>query len=75
MAVFRRKRNQKTGASLGGLVRIDTRTKNLTKRLGAGEVAVISHQDLDWVAAESLKAIEPAAVLNAEKSTSGRYPN
>lgn len=75
MAVFRRKRNQKTGASLGGLVRIDTRTKNLTKRLGVGEVAVISHQDLDWVAAESLKAIEPAAVLNAEKSTSGRYPN
>lgn len=75
MAVFRRKRNQKTGTSLGGLVRIDTRTKNLTKRLGAGEVAVISHQDLDWVAAESLKAIEPAAVLNAEKSTSGRYPN
>lgn len=75
MAVFGRKRNQKTGASLGGLVRVDTRTKNLTKRLGSGEVAVISHQDLDWVAAESLKAIEPAAVLNAEKSTSGRYPN
>lgn len=75
MAVFRRKRNEKTSTSLGGLVRIDTRTKNLTKRLGAGEVAVISHQDLDWVAAESLKAIEPAAVLNAEKSTSGRYPN
>lgn len=75
MAVFGRKRNQKTGARLGGLVRIDTRTKNLTKRLGSGEVAVISHQDLDWVAAESLKAIEPAAVLNAEKSTSGRYPN
>lgn len=75
MALFGRKRNQKTGTNLGGLVRIDTRTKNLTKRLGAGEVAVISHQDLDWVAAESLKAIEPAAVLNAEKSTSGRYPN
>ena len=75
MALFGRKRNQKTGINLGGLVRIDTRTKNLTKRLGAGEVAVISHQDLDWVAAESLKAIEPAAVLNAEKSTSGRYPN
>lgn len=75
MALFGRKRNQKTGTNLGGPVRIDTRTKNLTKRLGAGEVAVISHQDLDWVAAESLKAIEPAAVLNAEKSTSGRYPN
>lgn len=75
MALFGRKRNQMTGTNLGGLVRIDTRTKNLTKRLGAGEVAVISHQDLDWVAAESLKAIEPAAVLNAEKSTSGRYPN
>lgn len=75
MAVFRRKRNEKTSGNLGGLVRIDTRTKNLTKRLGAGEIAVISHQDLDWVAAESLKDIEPAAVLNAEKSTSGRYPN
>lgn len=75
MAVFRRKRNEKTSGNLGGLVRIDTRTKNLTKRLGAGEIAVISHQDLDWVAAESMKDIEPAAVLNAEKSTSGRYPN
>lgn len=73
--MFSRKHHQKTDGTLGGVVRIDTRTKNLTKRLHPGEVAVISHQDLDWVAAEALKAIEPAAVLNAEKSTSGRYPN
>lgn len=58
-----------------GLVRIDSRTKNLVKRLRPGEVAVISHLDLDWVAAESLKEVKPVAVLNAEKSTSGRYPN
>lgn len=58
-----------------GQVRVDSRTKNLVKRLHPGEIAVISHLDLDWVAAESLVEKRPAAVLNAQKSTSGRYPN
>ncbi|MDO5049685.1 MAG: putative cytokinetic ring protein SteA [Actinomycetaceae bacterium] len=56
-------------------MRVDERTKKLARRLEPGEVAVIDHADLDRVAAESLVAKEPAAVLNAAKSTTGRYPN
>lgn len=69
---FRRRRET---ALPTGMVRIDSRTKNLVKRLHPGEIAVISHLDLDWVAAESLVEKRPAAVLNAQQSTSGRYPN
>lgn len=56
-------------------VRVDPRTKNLVTRLQPGEIAVIDHLDIDRVAAESLVARRPAAVLNAARSTSGRYPN
>jgi uncharacterized membrane-anchored protein len=56
-------------------VRADRRTKNLVKRLQPGDIAVIDHQDLDRVAAESLVRAEPAAVVNASRSISGRYPN
>lgn len=63
------------GTSPSGIVRVDARTKNLTKRLNPGEVAVIDHSDLDRVAAESLVECKPAAVLNASPSVSGRYPN
>jgi uncharacterized membrane-anchored protein len=58
-----------------GPVRVDARTKNLTKRLRPGEVAVIDHQDIDKVSAEALLACRPAAVVNAAPSISGRYPN
>ncbi|MBN9325909.1 MAG: hypothetical protein J0I87_03190, partial [Cellulomonas sp.] len=58
-----------------GPARVDRRTKALTKRLRPGDVAVIDHLDLDRVAAEALVACRPAAVLNAARSTSGRYPN
>ena len=58
-----------------GLVRVDARTKNLTKRLRPGDIAVIDHQDIDQVSAEALLACRPAAVVNAAPSISGRYPN
>src|SRR5690242_21848235 len=58
-----------------GVVRVDARTKNLTKRLRPGEIAVINHQDIDKVSAEALLACRPAAVINAAPSISGRYPN
>jgi uncharacterized membrane-anchored protein len=63
------------GPAAGGVARVDKRTKNLTKRLRAGEIAVIDHQDIDRVAAEALVACRPAAVVNAAASISGRYPN
>jgi len=58
-----------------GLARVDRRTKDLTKRLQPGDVAVIDHEDLDRVAAEALVRTRVAAVVNAAVSVSGRYPN
>ena len=58
-----------------GVVRLDRRTKNLTKRLRPGEIAVIDHIDLDKVSADALVTCGAAAVVNAAPSISGRYPN
>lgn len=71
--IFRR-RDAET-KSLGGNARVDSRTKDLTKRLKPGDIAIIDHADLDRVAAEALVACQVGAVLNAAKSTTGRYPN
>src|SRR6476646_11331366 len=60
---------------LSGPARVDRRTKDLTKRLRPGDIAVIDHQDIDRVSAEALVACRPAAVVNAALSISGRYPN
>jgi len=71
-----RARNEpEAGPGIAGVARVDRRTKNLTKRLQPGEIAVIDHVDIDRVAAEGLVACKPAAVLNAARSISGRYPN
>lgn len=56
-------------------IRLDRRTKNLVRRLRRGEIALIAHRDLDFVAAESLVARKVAAVVNVQPSISGRYPN
>ena len=58
-----------------GPVLKDRRTKELVGRLQPGDIAVIDHIDIDSVAAESLVAAQPAAVLNVAASSSGRYPN
>jgi uncharacterized membrane-anchored protein len=63
---------------LPGLVapaRLDRRTKNLTRRLRPGDIAIIDHADLDRVSAESLLGCEVVAVVNAAPSMTGRYPN
>lgn len=66
---------QDSAADWVGSAKVDRRTKNLTKRLQAGDIAVIDHEDLDRVSAEALVDCKPKIVLNAAKSTSGRYPN
>jgi len=55
--------------------RVDRRTKSLLRRIQPGEVAVISHEDLDRVSAEGLVERGVSAVVNAAPSISGRYPN
>jgi uncharacterized membrane-anchored protein len=54
---------------------VDGRTKALARRLGAGEIAVIDHEDLDRMAGEGLVAAQPAAVLDAAPCTTERFPN
>lgn len=51
------------------------RTKDLAKILTPGSIAVIAHDDLDRVAAESLVQAKPSAVINVCPSITLRYPN
>jgi uncharacterized membrane-anchored protein len=75
MPQIRRRAVPEGGPGVSGPARIDRRTKNLTKRLQPGDVAVIDHIDIDVVAAEALVARRPVAVVNVAQSISGRYPN
>jgi uncharacterized membrane-anchored protein len=58
-----------------GVARVDQRTKVLVKRLNPGDIAIIDHADLDRVSADELISCKVAAVVNAAKSITGRYPN
>ncbi|MCL2491708.1 MAG: putative cytokinetic ring protein SteA [Coriobacteriia bacterium] len=58
-----------------GVARLDRRTKDLTKRLNAGEIAIIDHRDIDRVSAEALLEAHVPVVINAAPSISGTYPN
>jgi len=69
------RRRKADASTLRATARVDRRTKDLAKRIGRGEIAVIDHQDIDRVAGESLVAAGVAAVVNASPSISGRYPN
>src|SRR5712691_2433331 len=71
-----RRRSRPT--DLPGIVataRLDRRTKNLTKRLAPGDIAIIDHVDLDRVSAASLISRQVSAVVNVAPSIRGRYPN
>ncbi|MGI8681680.1 MAG: putative cytokinetic ring protein SteA [Mycobacteriales bacterium] len=60
---------------IAGVARLDRRTKDLTRRLRPGDVAILDHVDIDRVSAEALVSLGVAAVVNAAPSISGRYPN
>jgi uncharacterized membrane-anchored protein len=57
------------------VARVDKRTKKLLTRLQPGEIAVIDHEDIDRLSAEGLIQRRAKAVVNAARSTTGRYPN
>lgn len=59
---------------LTGTARLDRRTKGLVKRLRRGDIAIIDHQDMDRLSAESLLESGVDVVVNAAKSISGAYP-
>jgi uncharacterized membrane-anchored protein len=69
------RRNGASGGSLRGTARLGRRTKELVKRLSTGEIAVVDHLNIDRIAAEELIAAGATAVVNAARSTDGRYPN
>jgi uncharacterized membrane-anchored protein len=75
IGTLRRGRTQEAGPGVAGTARLDRRTKNLTKRLRPGDIAVIDHVDIDRVSADALVGCKVAAVVNAAPSISGRYPN
>ena len=70
-----RRRAAPVEGAIAGRARVDKRTKDLLVRLQPGEIAVIDHPDIDRVAAEGLVQRQAGAVINASKSSTGRYPN
>ena len=62
IATLRRARREPELPGVTGTARVDARTKNLTKRLRPGDIAVIDHLDLDKVSAEALVAARVAAL-------------
>jgi uncharacterized membrane-anchored protein len=58
-----------------GPARLDRRTKRLTRRLSADDIAIIDHTDLDRVSAEELLESGVRVVVNVSDSQSGRFPN
>jgi uncharacterized membrane-anchored protein len=58
-----------------GCARLGKRTKRLVKSLRPGDIAVIHHEDIDRVSGEDLAASGVRCVLNAARSSTGRYPN
>jgi uncharacterized membrane-anchored protein len=71
----RRQHLPEVPGALLGAARVDYRTKDLTTRLLPGEIAVVDHEDMDRISAEGLIEKRVKAVVNASKSTTGRYPN
>jgi uncharacterized membrane-anchored protein len=69
------RRSTRSATEVAGTAKIDRRTKDLVKRLEPGDIAMINHRDIDRVAADGLIAAGVAAVVNADASISGRYPN
>jgi uncharacterized membrane-anchored protein len=63
------------GQPIRGSARLGHRTKELVKRLGPSDVAVIDHRNLDRIAAEELAASGVTAVINVSPSSDGSYPN
>ena len=65
----------RTFVEFTGPARLDRRTKHLVRRLGADDVAIIDHADLDRVTAEELLESGVRVVVNVAPSPTGRFPN
>ncbi|MTI68315.1 MAG: hypothetical protein FH753_17170 [Firmicutes bacterium] len=61
--------------TIKGKIKKDKVTKKLVKKLNPGDIALISHKDLDEVAAISLVEAKVKGVINVKETVSGKYPN
>jgi uncharacterized membrane-anchored protein len=59
---------------LTGTARVDHRARSLAARLARGDIAVLDQLDLDRATAQEMADAQVAAVVNASKFVSGRYP-
>jgi uncharacterized membrane-anchored protein len=74
-ALLSRRDGASGGEAIAGTARLGRRTKDLVKHLGPADVAVIDHVNIDRIAAEELIVTGVRAVVNASRSSDGRYPN
>jgi uncharacterized membrane-anchored protein len=68
-------RNGGGDGPIHGSARLGKKTKDLVKRLGPADVAVINHTNIDRIAAEELIGTGVKAVINVSRSSNGDYPN
>ncbi|MDQ2797594.1 MAG: putative cytokinetic ring protein SteA [Actinomycetota bacterium] len=73
LATMRRRPEALPGIS--AVARLDRKAARLAGRLNHGDIAIIDQVDLDRTTAETLVAAKPVAIINAQPSISGRYPN
>ncbi|MFN2468080.1 MAG: putative cytokinetic ring protein SteA [Gaiellaceae bacterium] len=64
-----------TFVEVTGPARLDRRTKHLVRRLGADDIAIVDHTDLDRTSAEELLEAGVRVVVNVAPSQTGRFPN
>ena len=69
------RRREPAGSAIAGNARLGKKTKDLVKRLGPEDIAIIDHADIDRIAAEELIACGVPAVVNVAPSSTGSYPN
>ncbi|UOF89919.1 putative cytokinetic ring protein SteA [Fodinisporobacter ferrooxydans] len=72
---MKRKRRLSDDRWLKGVARVDRRTKQVVKRMMPGEIAVIDHQDIDLLAAESLILARAKLIVNQADSMTGGFAN
>ena len=69
------RRREPAGVAISGRGRRGGPPHARGQRLGAGDIAIIDHADIDRIAAEELVATGVQAVVNCSPSSTGRYPN
>ena len=68
-------RNTSSRPGVVGTAVVDRDIERLLRRVGPGDIVVLDARDLDRMTADVLVDAGVAAVINASRSISGRYPN